>query len=64
MHFLLDRVADIQPFDEVIDGLLGNRSIGARQFLESFVGLGIAFATKDRLQSFGYHSPVVLKILV
>ena len=64
VHLFLDRVADSEAFDKVVDGLLRDGSVGTRELLEGFVGLGIAFATEDRLECFGYDGPVVLKILV
>ena len=64
VHLFLDRVADSEAFDEVVDGLLRDGSVGARELLQCFVGLGVAFATEDRLKSFGYDGPVVLEILV
>jgi len=54
VHLFLDRVADSEAFDEVIDGLLRDGSVGTRELLEGFAGLGVTFATEDRLESFGY----------
>ena len=64
VHLFLDRVTDSEAFDEVVDGLLRDGSVGTRELLQCFVGLGVAFATEDRLESFGYDGPVVLEILV
>ena len=64
VHLFLDRVADSEAFDEVVDGLLRDGCVGTRELLEGFVGLGVAFATEDCLECFGYDGPVVLKILV
>jgi len=60
VHLLLDLGAHREGLDEVVDGLLGDMLVGAGQFLEGFVGLGIAFSAQDGLQAFGYDSPVIL----
>ena len=33
VHLFLDRVADSEAFDEVVDGLLRDGSVGARELL-------------------------------
>lgn len=62
LKLLLDRVAHIKSVDERCDALGGNRGVDAGKLLQGFVGLRIAFATKYRLDSLGYHVLHVVKV--
>ena len=49
VHLFLDRIADCQSLNEVVDGLLGDGGVRSGQLLECFVRLGLTFTAKDRL---------------
>ena len=64
MQLGLDCLGDIQSVDEIRNGLRRDGGVGARQLLERLVGVGIALAAQNGLDSLGDDSPGVLEVRV
>ena len=60
----LDFGSNVEGFDEGGNGVGGDLLIGARELLESLIGVGVAHRAENGLDGFGHHGPVVLQVAV